>query len=61
METKNKLLILSLSCAVFIVGVRALYSEPGVVRKGGLAASVMGLVAIAVVQTVRAVKRNKKR
>ena len=56
METKNKLLILSLSFAIFIVGVRALYSEPGV-----LAASVMGLVAIAVVQTVRAVKRNKKR
>ena len=47
METKNKLLILSLSFAIFIVGVRA--------------ASVMGLVAIAVVQTVRAVKRNKKR
>ena len=43
METKNKLLILSLSFAIFIVGVRALYSEP------------------AVVQTVRAVKRNKKR
>ena len=60
METKNKLLILSLSFAVFIVGVRALYSEPGVVRNGVLAASVMGLVAIAVVQTVRAVKRNKK-
>ena len=59
METKNKLLILSLSFAIFIVGVRALYSEPGVVRV--LAASVMGLVAIAVVQTVRAVKRNKKR
>ena len=60
METKNKLLILSLSFAIFIVGVRALYSEPGV-RNGVLAASVMGLVAIAVVQTVRAVKRNKKR
>lgn len=29
METKNKLLILSLSFAIFIVGVRALYSEPG--------------------------------
>jgi len=54
METKNKLLILSLSFAIFIVGVRALYSEPGVVRNGVLAASVMGLVAIAVVQTVRA-------
>ena len=61
METKNKLLILSLSFAIFIVGVRALYSEPGVVRNGVLAASVMGLVAIAVVQTVRAVKRDKKR
>ena len=61
METKNKLLILSLSFAIFIVGVRTLYSEPGVVRNGVLAASVMGLVAIAVVQTVRAVKRNKKR
>lgn len=61
METKNKLLILSLSFAIFIVGVRVLYSEPGVVRNGVLAASVMGLVAIAVVQTVRAVKRNKKR
>ena len=61
METKNKLLILSLSFAIFIVGVRALCSEPGVVRNGVLAASVMGLVAIAVVQTVRAVKRNKKR
>lgn len=46
METKNKLLILSLSFAIFIVGVRALYSEPGVVRNGVLAASVMGLVAI---------------
>ena len=56
METKNKLLILSLSFAIFIVGVRALYSEPGVVRNG-----VLALVAIAVVQTVRAVKRNKKR
>ena len=42
METKNKLLILSLSFAIFIVGVRALYSEPGVVRNGVLAASVMG-------------------
>ena len=37
METKNKLLILSLSFAIFIVGVRALYSEPGVVRNGVLA------------------------
>ena len=35
METKNKLLILSLSFAIFIVGVRALYSEPGVVRRVG--------------------------
>lgn len=61
MEAENKLLILSLSFVVFIVGVRALYSEPGVVRSGVSAASVMGLVAIAVVQTVRAVKRNKKR
>ena len=61
METKKKLLILSLSFAVFIVGVRALYSVPGVVRNGVLAASVWGLVAIAVVQTGRAVKRNNKR
>lgn len=60
MEAKNKLLILSLSFALFIVGVRALYSEPGAVRNGVLAASIMGLVAIAVVQTVRAANRHKK-
>jgi len=62
MEAKrNKLLILLLSFAIFIVGVRALYSEPGAVRNGVLAASIMGLVAIAVVQTMRAARRNGKR
>ncbi len=61
MEAKNKLLILLLSFAIFVVGVWALYSEPSVMRNGVLAASIMGLVAIAVVQTVRAVNRNKKR
>lgn len=61
MEAKNKLLILSLSFAVFVVGVRALYCEPGAVRNGVLAASIMGLVAIAVVQTMRVANRRKKR
>ncbi|WP_417014258.1 hypothetical protein [Alistipes sp.] len=61
MEAKNKLLILSLSFALFVAGVWALYSAPGAVRSGVLAASVMGLVAIAVMQTIRVANRNKKR
>lgn len=55
------MLILAVSFAIFIVGVWALYSEPGAVRSGVLAASIMGLVAIAVMQTVRALRRNRKR
>lgn len=61
MGAKNKLLILLLSFAVFAVGVRALYSESGAVRNGVLAASIMALVAIAVVQTMRVANRNKRR
>lgn len=61
MGAKNKLLILLLSFAVFAVGVRSLYSEPGAVRNGVLAASIMALVAIAVVQTMRVANRNKRR
>ncbi len=61
MEAKNKLLILLLSFAIFVVGVWALYSEPSVMRNSLLAASIMGLVAIAVMQTMRVINRNKKR
>lgn len=61
MEAKDKLLILLLSFAIFVMGVWALYSEPGVVRSGLLAASILGLIAIAVLQTMRLVNRNKKR
>lgn len=61
MKTGNKLLILTLSFAVFVVGVRALYSAPSPARNGVLAASIMVLVAIAVLQTVRAANRNRKR
>lgn len=61
MKTGNKLLILTLSFVVFVVGVWALYSDPSPVRNGVLAASIMVLVAIAVLQTVRAANRNEKR
>lgn len=61
MEAKSKLMILLLSFAIFIVGVWALYSELGVLRNSLLAASLLGLIAIAALQTVRLVNRNKKR
>ena len=59
-KTKLKLVVYAVSLVLFTLGVAALRWE-GTERTVGLAVSFAGLIAVALIQTLRVRKNNKKR
>ncbi len=59
-KAKLKLVVYALSLVLFTLGVAALRWE-GSERTVGLAVSFTGLIAVALIQTLRMRKNNKKR
>ena len=59
-KTKLKLVVYAVSLVLFTLGVAALRWE-GTERTVGLAVSFVGLIAVALIQTLRVRKNNKKR
>ena len=59
-KTKLKLVVYTVSLVLFTLGVAALRWE-GTERTVGLAVSFVGLIAVALIQTLRVRKNNKKR
>ena len=58
-KTKLKLVVYAVSLVLFTLGVAALRWE-GTERTVGLAVSFVGLIAVALIQTLRVRKNNKK-
>lgn len=59
-KAKLKLVVFAVSLVLFTLGVAALRWE-GRERTVGLAVSFAGLIAVAVIQTVKVLRKNKKR
>lgn len=59
-KTKLKLVVYAVSLVLFTLGVAALRWE-GTERTVGLVVSFVGLIAVALIQTLRVRKNNKKR
>ncbi|MBQ3254605.1 MAG: hypothetical protein IJA64_02605 [Rikenellaceae bacterium] len=59
-KAKLKLVVFAVSLVLFTLGVAALRWE-GRERTVGLAVSFAGLIAVAVIQTVKILRKNKKR
>ena len=59
-KTKLTLVVYAVSLVLFTLGVAALRWE-GTERTVGLAVSFVGLIAVALIQTLRVRKNNKKR
>ena len=57
-KTKLKLVVYAVSLVLFTLGVAALHWE-GTERTVGLAVSFVGLIAVALIQTLRVRKNNK--
>lgn len=59
-NAKEKLVIYALTLIFFVVGVVAIFRWSGGQREVGLVVSFAGLGALAVIQTVKLLRKNKK-
>lgn len=59
-NAKEKLVIYALTLIFFVVGVVAVFKWSGGQREVGLVVSFAGLGALAVIQTVKLLRKNKK-
>ena len=59
-KTNEKILILLISFALFVVAVIALYSKTWPIRRPVLAICIAGMLVIAIRQSVAAVRKNRK-
>lgn len=59
-NAKGKLVVYVLSLIFFVIGVVAIFRWSGGQREVGLVVSFAGLGALAVIQTVKVLRKNKK-
>lgn len=60
-ESKEKLTVYALAMIFFVIGVLAVFKWLGTQREVGLVVSFVGLGALAVIQSVKILKKNKNR
>ncbi len=60
-SSKEKLKVYALALIFFVIGVLAVFKWSGDQREVGLVVSFAGLGALAVIQTIKILRKNKKR